>query len=253
MPTEWQASQFPKHLKKKLSVIFDGVDTEFFKPNTTLDFTNSSVTINGEYASASIGPEELLLSYATRGMEPLRGFPEFMRTLPSLLEDLPHLKVIVGGRDRSAYGPQAPSHQGSWLKKTLDELPVLKDHPRVIFTGLMSYENYRLMLYRTNLHCYFTKPYVTSWSLFEAVASGTNILTNESPATTGTIPIPPENTVANIESINSKKGIKKIKNLLSIVSRNRDEIEAHYTKKFACARWEELINNCLRNSQHKHY
>ena len=120
------ASQFPEKLRKQLSVIFDGVDTKFFKPNTTLDLENSSVTIAGENSIVCIEPKDLLLSYATRGMEPLRGFPEFMRTLPSLLSEFPNLKVIVGGRDRSAYGPEASSHEGSWLKKMLDELPSLK-------------------------------------------------------------------------------------------------------------------------------
>ena len=38
----------------------------------------------------------------------------------------------------------------------LDEVPVLKDHSQVIYTGLMTYSNYRKMLQRTNLHCYFT-------------------------------------------------------------------------------------------------
>ena len=28
----------------------------------------------------------------------------------------------------------------------LDQLPSLRDHPRITYTGLMNYENYRLML-----------------------------------------------------------------------------------------------------------
>ena len=42
-----------------------------------------------------------MLTYATRGMEPLRGFPEFMRLLHAM-QHLPHLKVIVVGQDRQA-------------------------------------------------------------------------------------------------------------------------------------------------------
>ena len=128
-------------------------------------------------------------------MEPLRGFPELLKALPTLLDRIPNLKVLVGGRDRSAYGPECPTHNGSWKEMMLDQLPSLKDHPRITYTGLMNYENYRLMLQRSNLHCYLTKPYVTSWSLFEAAACGTPIITNRSPATTGTITIPEENTI----------------------------------------------------------
>ena len=129
----------------------------------------------------------------------MRGFPQFMRGLPELLKKIPNLKVLIGGRDRSAYGPPCPTHGGSWKEMLLSEVPLLKNHPRITYTGLMSYENYRLMLQRTNLHCYFTEPYVTSWSLFEAAACGAPILTNQSPATNGTLPIPIEHVLPHIE------------------------------------------------------
>ena len=39
------------------------------------------------------------------------------------------------------------------------------------------------MLWRTDLHCYFTRPYVTSWGLFEAAACGTRLVVSEGEAT----------------------------------------------------------------------
>ena len=134
-------------------------------------------------------------------MEPLRGFPQFMRALPELLERQPNLKVLIGGRDRSAYGPSCPTHNGSWKEMILDELPILKNHPRIVYTGLMNYQNYRMMLQRTNLHCYFTEPFVTSWSLFEAVACGAPVLCNASPATSGTINLDSKNMIESIDQI----------------------------------------------------
>ena len=98
-------------------------------------------------------------------MEPLRGFPQFMRALPVLLNKFENLKVLIGGRDRSAYGPSCPKYNGSWKEMMLSELPKLRNHPKITYIGLMNYENYRLMLQRTNLHVYLTQPYVTSWSL----------------------------------------------------------------------------------------
>ena len=47
-------------------------------------------------------------------MEPLRGFPEFMRMLPALMQRFPDLQVVVAGNDRVAYSYQAPSQGGSW-------------------------------------------------------------------------------------------------------------------------------------------
>ena len=128
------------------------------------------------------------LTYATRGMEPLRGFPEFMRALPAVLAAYPDLVVVIGGRDRSVYGTEAPMHNGSWKKTLLEELGEFIGIERIFFPGLMSYWQYREMLRRSTLHCYFTREFVTSWSLFEAIACGCALLTNISTATTGLFP-----------------------------------------------------------------
>ena len=214
VPTTWQASQFPEKIRNQLSVIFDGINSQFFRPGEDNIF-KQIVEIEGESGNMQVKPEELLLSYATRGMEPMRGFPEFMKALPKLLDELPNLKILIGGRDRSAYGKPCESHNGSWKDMILDELPMLKDEKRITYTGLMNYENYRKMLQRTNLHCYLTLPYVTSWSLFEAASCGTPVITNQSPATTGTIESLTEETVLEqIEDIYKPQGIDLMLNRL---------------------------------------
>ena len=210
VPTSWQASQFPEKIRNQLSVIFDGINSQFFRPGEDNIF-KQIVEIEGESGNMQVKPEELLLSYATRGMEPMRGFPEFMKALPKLLDELPNLKILIGGRDRSAYGKPCESHNGSWKDMILDELPMLKDEKRITYTGLMNYENYRKMLQRTNLHCYLTHPYVTSWSLFEAVSCGTPVITNQSPSTTGTIKaLSQETMLEQIDDIYQDQGIDLI-------------------------------------------
>ena len=89
-------------------------------------------------------------------------------------------------------------------------------------------ENYRLMLQRSNLHCYLTKPYVTSWSLFEVAACGTPIITNRSPATTGTISIPEENTINDIEDIYQPSGIERAIKILEMI-RPKSLLDNTYT------------------------
>ena len=54
----------------------------------------------------------------------------------------------------------------------LETLGEIEGKNRMIFTGLLTYEDYRKLLWRTDMHCYFTNPYVISWSLFEAAACG---------------------------------------------------------------------------------
>ena len=65
----------------------------------------------------------------------------------------------------------------------LSELEGKLDMQRILFPGLLDYDDYRNLLWRTDLHCYFTRPYVTSWSLFEAAACGTKLATNRNGAT----------------------------------------------------------------------
>ena len=41
-PTHWQASTFPQHIRDKIHVIHDGIDTEVLKPNPEVRFTLDS-------------------------------------------------------------------------------------------------------------------------------------------------------------------------------------------------------------------
>ena len=247
VPTEWQASQFPKKLRPLLTTIFDGIDLDFFKPGGTEIFKNQ-VLIQGEAGQITVGSEDLLLTYATRGMEPLRGFPQFMRALPELLERQPNLKVLIGGRDRSAYGPSCPTHNGSWKQMVLDELPILRDHPRIVYTGLMNYQNYRMMLQRTNLHCYFTEPFVTSWSLFEAAACGAPILCNRSRATIGTIEVDECSTIDSIDDVSTKEGIDKIIQLLQLNQDRVQKLKPTMSIVHAKKCWANFINKTLEQN-----
>jgi len=190
VPTAWQKSQFPRAYQAKLEVIFDGIDTAFFQPAPKgLELANSDLTLtnrdSGETVLLKAGGR--VLSYATRGMEPLRGFPEFLRALPLLLETFADLDVVIAGADRRAYSYDAPSHGGSWKEHVLAELGAFSGRERVHFTGLLTYPDYRQLLWRSTLHCYFTRPYVTSWSLFEAAACGARLALSEGPATEGIV------------------------------------------------------------------
>lgn len=245
VPTEWQASQFPYQIRPYLTVIFDGVDIDFFKPGPS-GLSENTLELQGENNSITIHKNELLLTYATRGMEPLRGFNELMQALPFLLEQLPNLKVLIGGRDRSAYGPACPTHGGSWKAMMLDKLPTLKDHPRITYTGLMNYEAYKTMLQRSNLHCYLTHPYVTSWSLFEAAACGSPILTNHSPATTGTIKsLDEKHILKTIGSLNTAIGIQTAISILTTPQKQISKLDSKFSLKEAMKQWQLLINHCL--------
>ena len=103
-PTLWQRSQLPVSLQKRCEVIHEGVDTDFFVMNPSWRPKN-----------------RLRLTYATRGMEPMRGFPEFVRALPQLLERFSNLEVVIAGDDRVAYGARRPEEGtfGRWARRQL--------------------------------------------------------------------------------------------------------------------------------------
>ena len=61
----------------------------------------------------------------------------------------------------------------------LDELKNQLDLSRLHFTGLLSYLDLVRLFQRSDLHCYFTRPYVVSWGVFQAAACGANLLVNE--------------------------------------------------------------------------
>ena len=178
-PTEWQRQQFPDRQQGQLQVVFDGVDTRMFRPEPW----SGTVHLHGDAFEQPLRlePQHRVLSYGTRGMEPLRGFPEFMRLLPALMQRFPDLQVVVAGNDRWAYSYRAPSHGGSWKQHLLAELDGQLDRSRLHFTGLLNYSDYIRMLQRSDLHVVFSRPYVTSWGLFQAAACGTRLLLNREP------------------------------------------------------------------------
>lgn len=189
VPTTWQRQQFPGLVQERLQVIFDGIDTSYFQPGPAqTPLPELVIQPEGESNPVRLDSDAVVISYTTRGMEPIRGFPEFLRSLPPLLEAIPQLQVVVAGRDRQAYSYPAPSHGGSWKEHLLAELGDFEGRERLHFTGLIPYRQLRALMQRTDLHIYFSRPYVTSWSLFEAAACGAPIMMNTGPATTGVLP-----------------------------------------------------------------
>jgi len=98
-PTQWQKNQIPKEFHNKIEVIHDGIDTDYFVPdeNAILKIPNTNIELSAK---------DEILTYATRGMEPYRGFPQFMEIAEKLLKLRPNLHVVIGGEDRVCYGPK---------------------------------------------------------------------------------------------------------------------------------------------------
>ena len=159
-PTEFQAAQFPEPIRRRLTVLHDGIDTDRMSPGE-----------GGRAILARWGvPEDAeVVTSITRGMEPHRGFPETMRAIALLQRRRPRLHALIGGEDRVAYGAKLPEGE-SWKARMLAELDL--DLSRVHFTGLLSRDDMASVLRASDAHLYLTVPFVLSWSLLDAMAAG---------------------------------------------------------------------------------
>lgn len=100
-PTHWQQQQFPNQYQDKIIVHHDGVDTDFFKPKVGAKLILPQWDLD-------LSQVDELVTYVARGMEPYRGFPQFMEAVALLQKKRPKCHVVVVGADRVEYGPTFP-------------------------------------------------------------------------------------------------------------------------------------------------
>jgi len=166
-PTKWQQSTYPKWAHKKIDIIHEGIDTDYFKPDSKASFTiaNKNITLTCD---------DEVITFAARALEPVRGFHLFMRALPELMAQRPNAHVVIMGHEKASYGPE-PEDNSSWLDKMLAEVGAEIDPSRVHVVGFLSKDLYRSVLQVSKVHVYLTYPFILSWSLLEAMAIGVPI------------------------------------------------------------------------------
>ena len=163
-PTEFQKEQFPDCLQEKLTVMHDGIETDIYKPEADARL---------KLPDLDLSHVDELITYVARGMEPYRGFPEFMKALEIVLKERPNAHAVIVGEDRVAYGKKLP--EGDSFKKRAQAECKL-DWNRVHFTGLLPRPQYLQVLQASSVHVYLTIPFVLSWSMMEAMSTGCAIV-----------------------------------------------------------------------------
>ncbi|MFO1143210.1 MAG: glycosyltransferase [Amaricoccus sp.] len=168
-PTEFQASQFPPVFRRHLAVMHDGIDTGFFRPSAQAGRS----TLGGLVAE-----DARVVSYATRGMEPHRGFPQFMAALPAVLRSDPKAVAVIAGENRVVYGGER-LRSVDWKARAMAENDL--DPSRVHFVGRLAAADYLRLLQRSSAHVYLTVPFVLSWSMLEAMSAGCGLALSDTP------------------------------------------------------------------------
>ncbi len=158
-PTRFQHEQLPKCFHDKVQIIHDGVDTDTYCADR-----NKKLVIG----NLDLSDADEIVTYVARGMEPYRGFPQFMKSVEMLLKRRPNTRIVIVGEDRVAYGKKLADGD-SWKRRALNELEI--DMGRVHFTGLLPRNQYLDVLQASSVHTYLTIPFVLSWSMMESMSA----------------------------------------------------------------------------------
>lgn len=165
-PTAFQAGSLPAVFQAKTRVIHEGVDTDRIQPAAPAAFLLDD--------GRTIAPGTPVITHVNNHMEPLRGLHILARALPRVLAAAPDAQVIlIGDPHKQAYGGSAPDGR-TWQEVCFEG--VSYDPERVHFLGRVPHERMLAALRLGAAHVYYTYPFVLSWSLAEAMASGCYVI-----------------------------------------------------------------------------
>ena len=170
-PTEFQAAALPRAFRQNTRVIHEGVDVEAIRPGPAEPFTLDD--------GRTIAPGTPVITHINNNMEPLRGLHIFARALPRVLATVPDAQVlIVGDPAKRPYGGTSPDER-SWRDVCFEGVDY--DPARVHFVGRVAHSRMLAALRLSTAHVYYTYPFVLSWSLVEAMASGCYVIGSDTP------------------------------------------------------------------------
>lgn len=170
LPTRHQAQSLPIEFRTdQLHVIHEGIDTSIACPNPQASYVVRGIAIDRCVPT---------LTFVNRNLEPLRGFDQFMRSLPSILKRHPSLRVLIVGDNGSGYAGGGPGDR-TLKQAMLEELGSQLDLERIHFLGRVPYPTLITLLQVSWVHVYLSKPFILGWSLLEAMACGCCVVGSE--------------------------------------------------------------------------
>lgn len=171
-PTNFQKSCFPSCYSDRFSVIHDGIDTVSCSPDRPIKSLS--------FPTVDLGPQDQIVTFVNRHIEPYRGCHTFIRSIPFILDSNPNVHIVVVGEEYGvSYGQAAPDN--SWKQIYLSEIKDSYDINRLHFVGSLPYPKFLDLLRLSSCHVYLTYPFVLSWSLLEAMSFATPIVASKTP------------------------------------------------------------------------
>jgi hypothetical protein len=170
-PTEFQASLLPPVFRPRVRVIHEGIDVEAIRPGAAAPFVVSD--------ALTIQPGVPVITHINNRLEPLRGLHIFARALPRLMAEVPDAQVLVFGQSHiRPYGGSSADGR-TWQEVCFEGVDV--DPARLHFVGKTSHDRMLEALQLSTAHVYYSYPFVLSWSLVEAMASGCYVIGSDTP------------------------------------------------------------------------
>ena len=168
--THWQKQSFPARFHSKIEVYFDGIDTELYRPGAAFR----------RIGAVSLPQGTKVVTFVARGLESIRGFDLFMQVADRICRQRADVLFVVVGGEEIHYGWDK-LHTGSpsfkqWVLNQGDH-----DLSRFLFPGRILPEHLADILRLSDLHIYLSAPFVVSWSLFNAMATGVPVLASDVP------------------------------------------------------------------------
>jgi len=170
-PTEFQASVLPPVFRPRVRVIHEGVDVDAVRPGPADPFALPDGRV--------IAPGTPVITYANNHMEPMRGLHIFARALPRLMAEVPEAQVLMFGQDSPRPYGGAPPEGRTWRQVAFEGLAV--DPARLHVLGKTPHAQLLAAMRLSTAHVYYTYPFVLSWSLVEALASGCYVIGSDTP------------------------------------------------------------------------
>lgn len=160
-PTQWQLGSYPDFYRPKITVLHEGIDCDAVarKPGASLRLGDGR----------TLTADDEVVTYVARNLEPLRGWPTFIRAVEKLQQLRPKAHVVIIGGDGVSYGRKRDD--GRSFKDVMLE-QVSFDPARVHFLGRVPYQAFLDVLHISSAHVYLTYPFFLSWSCLEAMAAG---------------------------------------------------------------------------------
>ena len=169
-PTKFQLQQFPAVYRDRFEVIHEGIDVALLRNLRRHRPPRPSCLPND--------PRVKVVTHVARGFELYRGFPQVVQALAELQRQQPHVHALIAGADQVCYGgdSRAPNglSWGAWARESAG-----LDPERTHWLGVLKTADYHALLAHSDLHVYFTIPFVLSWSLLEVMAAGVPLVCSD--------------------------------------------------------------------------